>query len=242
MQRIILTREEQSNEAWADRLAQASLPHACLPLVQYGALPVPDDRDFSGYGWIMFTSPQGVRAFADLHPQLGAARCAVLGHGTAKALTQAGWNVNFNAGALDGVALAAQFIAAAGEPCAVLLPGPKRRLTEPRAALENAGYTVQELPLYETLPVAADVIAKGDLEPEDVIFFCSPSAVRAFAGARDEKPQCVAIGQTTAEACRALGFLPLVAGTPDLDAMVLAAGISGLPKPTLEPVKPELES
>ena len=241
-QRIILTREEQNNLIWANRLQKAGLPFALLPLVQYGALPLPIERDFSAFGWILFTSPQGVRAFADLQPQIGDARCAVLGHGTAATLRQAGWAVDFNAGALDGVAFAAGFLANDDQPCAVLLPGPKRRLVEPRAALEAAGYTVQELPLYETQPVAADVVARADIRPDDVIFFCSPSAVRAFAGARGDKLRCVAIGNTTADACRAVGLTPAVADAPDLDAMVRAAGIPGLPEPTPEPVKPEIES
>ncbi len=241
-QRIILTREQQRNQIWADRLQKAGLPFFELPLVRYAALALPNERDFSTFGWILFTSPQGVRAFADLQPDIGDARCAVLGHGTAAALRLVGWEVGFNARALDGVAFAAQFLATAGEPCAVLLPGPKRRLAEPRAALESAGYAVHELPLYETLPAAADAIAKAELKPDDVIFFCSPSAVRAFAGAREDKPQCVAIGNTTAEACRNHGLTPVVADSPDLDAMVLAAGISGLPAATPEPVKPEMES
>ncbi|MDX2472445.1 MAG: uroporphyrinogen-III synthase [Candidatus Krumholzibacteria bacterium] len=240
--RIILTREKDRNQIWADRLQQAALPFSTLPLVQYESLALPDNRDFSDFGWIMFTSPQGVRAFADLRPEIGMARCAVLGHGTAAALEAAGWKPELNAGALDGVELAARFLTVSGKPCAVLLPGPKRRLTEPRAALEAAGYTVQELPLYETLPVEAAAVAAAVLQPDDVIFFCSPSAVRAFAGARDDKPRCVAIGRTTAEACRNAGFTPAVAGTPDLEAMVRAAGISGLSEPTTQPVKPEMES
>ena len=240
--RIILTREKDRNQIWADRLQQADLPFSQLPLVRYQSLALPAERDFSTFGWIIFTSPQGVRAFADLQAERGQARCAALGHGTAQALQAAGFGVDLNAGALDGVELAAHFLEIAGESCRVLLPGPKRRLSEPRAALESAGYTVQELPLYETLPIEAAAIAAADLQPDDVIFFCSPSAVRAFAGARDDKPRCVAIGQTTADACRSAGFAPVVADTPDLDAMVRAAGISGLPEPTTQPVKPEMES
>jgi len=241
-QRIILTREKHRNRIWADRLQESGLAFSEVPLVRYVPLPSPDGRDFTAFGWILFTSPQGVRAFADLQPRLGAARCAVLGHGTAAAVREVGWEVEFNAGALDGVAFAARFLATVGEPCPVLLPGPKRRLAEPRAALESAGYTVQELPLYDTRPVDADIIAAADLRPDDIIFFCSPSAVRAFAAARKDKLRCVAIGNTTAAACRTAGFSPAVADTPDLDAMVRAAGFPGLPAPTPEPVKPELES
>jgi uroporphyrinogen-III synthase len=112
-------------------------------------------------------------------------------------------------------------------------------MSEPRASLAAAGHRVQELPLYATLPVAAAAIAAADLRPDDVLFFCSPSAVRAFAAARDDKLRCVAIGATTADACRAAGFEATVAGTPDLEAMIRAAGLSGS---VTEPVPPEMES
>jgi len=241
-QRIILTREKDSNQGWAERLRAAGRPHASLPLVWYAPLSLPASRDFTTFDWILFTSPQGVRAFVDLQPDIGGARCAVLGHGTATALRNAGWRDDLNAGALTGDDFATKFLAQAGQPGKVLLPGPKRRLTEPRASLENAGYVVQELPLYETRPSDPAIVAGAELRPDDMIFFCSPSAVQAFAAARDDKPQCVAIGKTTADACRAAGFMPAVAITPDLDAMVRAAGLSDLPAPTTEPVKPEMES
>lgn len=241
-QRIILTREEHRNRSWAERLHRAGLAYVELPLVRYAALPAPASRDFSDFDWILFTSPQGVRAFADLRPEIGDARCGVLGHGTAAVLRQAGWRDDLNAGAADGVAFAGRFLAVAGEPGRVLLPGPTRRLAEPRASLTAAGYIVQELPLYETLAVAPASIVAAEMQPDDVLFFCSPSAVRAFADARDDRPPCVAIGQTTAAACRAAGFAPAVAANPDLDAMVRAAGIAGLPGPSPEPVNPELES
>jgi len=240
--RIILTRERERNRRWADQLQAAGLPFSLLPLVRYAPLPLPASCDFTTFAWILFTSPQGVRAFAARPPQFGSARIAVLGQGTAAAVREAGWTVALNAEALDGAAFVQTFLATVGEPCSVLLPGPKRRLAEPRASLDAAGYHVRELPLYETLPVAQETIVAAALRPIDVVFFCSPSAVRAFAGARDDKPRCVAIGNTTATACRSAGFVPAVADSPDLEAMVRAAGLSGLPESTPEPVNPEMES
>ena len=65
------------------------------------------------------------------------------------------------------------------------------------------------------------------------MFFASPSAVRAFVGAYAERPECVAIGETTARAALEAGFPAAVAATPDLEAMVLAAGLD--PLETAEP-------
>jgi len=242
MPRIILTRERSRNQAWTEQLSAANLIWAEMPLVKYKPLPVAPEADLTGFDWILLTSPQGAQAFVALNPDLGGARCATLGHGTAQVLANAGWPVAYNAGALDGAEFVKGFLLAADGPGPVLLPGPRYRLTEPRASLDAAGYTVQELPLYETLPTDAATIAATTLHEGDVVFFCSPSAVRAFAGARTDKPRCVAIGRTTADACRAAGMDPLVADTPDLGSMVRAAGFGDLPGPENKPVKPEMES
>ena len=65
-----------------------------------------------------------------------------------------------------------------------------------------------------------------------------PEWVRAFVAAWDERPACVAIGETTASFARQEGFKPLVADTPDLEAMIRAAGLDPLP----ETAKTESES
>jgi uroporphyrinogen-III synthase len=240
--RIILTRERESNRIWADQLHQAGRPFLSLPLVRFAVLPLPNGLDLAIFDWVLFTSPQGVRAMRDLTADLGQAHCGALGHGTASALREAGWQDDLHAGGLDGAALAAHFLAAVTEPCRILLPGPRRRMSEPRASLADAGHQVRELPLYETLAAEPAAIAAADLRPDDVLFFCSPSAVHAFAAARDDKLRCVAIGNTTADACRAAGFDAAVAATPDLEAMIRAAGLSGPSGSVTEPAPPEMES
>ena len=131
----------------------------------------------------------------------------------------------------DGAELAVAFAAAVPAPAKVLLPGPAKRLREPRNTLERAGFTVTELPLYATAIVPAAELPATPLAPGDIVFFCSPSAVRAFVGAWSERPDCVAIGETTAATARDAGFPTRVAATPDLEAMVLAAGLDPIPAP-----------
>ncbi len=122
------------------------------------------------------------------------------------------------------------FLARVPKPGRVLLPGPARRLEEPRSLLAAAGFEVRELPLYQTTPLPAEDLPDVDFTPGDIVFFCSPSTVRAFTGSWTERPRCVTIGETTAQAARAAGFEAAVAATPDLSSMVLAAGLgySGL--------------
>lgn len=229
--RIILTRQRDRNRIWADRLAAAGHPTVDLPLIRYASLPVPEGLEAGSFDWILFTSPQGVKAFAEAGLATGSARLGALGSGTAAALEDAGLKDDLGARTADGRELARVFLARAAGPGRVLLPGPDRRLAEPKASLTAAGWDVRELPLYETRPVPADELPALDFAPDDTVFFCSPSAVRAFTEAWNQRPRCVAIGETTAQAARDAGFAVAVAATPDLSAMVLAAGLDPLPEP-----------
>jgi uroporphyrinogen III methyltransferase/synthase len=237
-QRIILTRQRDRNTEWAARLRAAGHAVVELPLIRYEALPVPGDLDPGSFDWILFTSPQGVKAFVEAGLQGTQAKIAALGTGTSVALSEAGLEDELGLRTVDGAEFAREFLKAVSGPGRVLLPGPNRRLKDPRATLEAAGFTVRELPLYETVAVPPDELPDMEFAPGDIVFFCSPSTVRAFTAARDERPRCVTIGETTARPARDAGFETAVAVTPDLSAMVLAAGLD----PLQEPSTLELES
>jgi len=236
--RIILTRQLDRNKVWSARLEAAGHTVVEAPLIRYKTLPVPDELDAGAYDWILFTSPQGVKAFTAAGFAPGDARMGALGAGTAAALSAAGLRDDLGARTLDGVAFAQAFLAKVSGGGRVLLPGPDRRLDEPRSSLSAAGFEVRELPLYETCSIPAQELPTVDFAPGDIVFFCSPSTVRAFTEAWKARPRCVAIGDTTARASRPAGFETAVAATPDLPAMVLAAGLDPLP----EPATPEMES
>lgn len=236
--RIVLTRQRESNQAWAESLADADRPFLELPLLRFELLPVPQDFDPEGYDWILFTSPQGVRAFAAAGMRPGTALVAALGAGTRAALAERGWRDDLGVDCLDGAELARAFAARIQPPARVLLPGPERRLDNPRNALETAGFTVSELPLYSTQPADPDSLPVTPFATGDIVFFCSPSTVRAFTATWDERPPCVAIGETTATVAREHGFPTVVAASPDLNAMILAAGLDPLSGPN----QPESES
>jgi len=235
---IILTRERDRNRPWAERLSAAGLVARELPLVTFTTLEVPEDLDTGSFDWILFTSPQGVRSFRAAGLPTGDARMAALSSGTAAAIEEAGWRDELGLRTRDGVEFAQAFLAVVQDPGRVLLPGANRRLPEPRASLTTAGYEVRELPLYETRPVDPAALPAEPCGPGDILFFCSPSAVNSFTGAWTIRPRCVAIGRTTAEASIKAGFGTAVAASPDLEAMVLAAGLGPLPVT----VTPENES
>jgi len=219
--RIILTRSAERNRAWAEKLHLKGRSFLLFPMVEHDALPWTKNFDSEAYDWLMFTSPTGVEQFVsgvNLPTQF---QVAALGKGTHEALTAAGWNTEFCPAANDGAELAQAFIASHVPPMSILLPGPEDRLTEPRASLQAAGYSVTELALYKTL----SVVQTADLRDDDIVFFCSPSAVRSFVANREERPACVAIGETTAAVCRSEKFATQVATSPDLEAMMRAAGL-----------------
>jgi uroporphyrinogen-III synthase len=221
---IVLTRQQGANTPWLERIRDLGLPADVLPLLRYEPLPVTADVDPGDFDWIMFTSPQGIRAFVAAGFEVGEARIAVLGHGTADVLADLVRPADLPAGA-TGAELATIFTGAVAGSVRVLLPGPVKRLPEPAASLRHAGHEVTELALYETLPVPATDLPAVPCRNGDIVFFCSPSAVRAFVGNWDTRPQCVAIGETTAAVTRAAGFPTRVARKPDLEAMIEATGL-----------------
>ena len=221
--RIILTRQRQRNKAWHLNLMQAGYEVFDLPLVCFSSLEVPAEYTNISYDWILFTSPQGVDAFLASGLGIRKAKLGALGHGTSLSLYNEGLPDDLGFHGLDGTQLAEAFVKKVTAPATVLLPGALKRMEDPRRTLEAAGFTVRELPLYETLPVSPREM-EADFLPDDLLFFCSPSAVRAFVAAFSERPECVAIGETTAAVCRENNFPTKVAENPDLNAMVCAAG------------------
>ncbi len=229
--RIVITRDPERTQLWARRLESEGYPVLELPLLRFEAIAPDTELRNQSFDWILFTSPQGVRAFlgADLNPR--GARLGTLGQGTAGVVAELGLTDHLGIAARDGRELANAFVALAPEGSTVLLPGPRQRGPEVEQILTEAGYQVTMAPLYETLPVPPQDLPADPWQPGDLVFFCSPSTVRAFCGKWESRPRAVAIGETTAQAAIKAGFETVVAATPDLDAMLRAAG--------LEPLKPQ---
>ncbi|MFT5314810.1 MAG: uroporphyrinogen-III synthase [Candidatus Krumholzibacteriia bacterium] len=221
--RIVLTRSEARNRSWAEQLDQEGRQYLLMPLTEHRALPWAEKFESLEFDWLMFTSPTGVEHFLAAGMARGNWNVTALGAGTETALRDAGWTVDYCPNARDGRELATGFAAVYTAPLNILLAGPLRRLNEPSATLLAGGYSVKELALYETHELAPI----AELQAGDVVFFCSPSAVRSFANNIAGRPPCVAIGETTASVCRAENFPTQVADSPNLKAMNRAASLFG---------------
>lgn len=231
--RIILTRRQGRNEPWAAVLQHAGLDCLCLPLIRceplQPAAELAADLRAGVFDWILFTSPQAAEAFlaAGMAADAGTGRSKVgtLGDGTGASLKSLGLGVDFCAHSQDGADFARAFCTRHPGPGSVLLPGAQRRMGQPAAILQEAGYAVREAALYRTRAVPPEALPADPFGPRDLVFFCSPSAVGAFVAAWSARPRCVAIGETTAAPARAAGFPTVVAASPDLAAMIRAAGL-----------------
>lgn len=187
------------------------------------------DRAAAGaYDWVAVTSPNGAEAVcAVLGEQPLAARLAAVGRGTAQALRGHARTADLVAEGSTAQALAHEL--AAREPAgAILLPRADIATSVLPRLLEDAGWRVDEVEAYRTMPVRAlppavvERLAAGDI---DVVALSSSSTARNLLGLLDDRlPASVrvaSIGPVTSRTCQELGLrVDAEAATQDLDGLV----------------------
>ncbi|WP_314075359.1 uroporphyrinogen-III synthase [Rothia mucilaginosa] len=202
------------------------------------------------YAWVSFTSANTVRACAELWGEKfaracasGGVRIACVGAATARAVhAQLGLGTDFQPQVQSAVGMLAEFEKPATEPAAVLvLEGSNARPTL-REGLKNLGWDSRRCVLYDMVP--AEQVAPGELSlaaaralvqgsiPEtpapDVLVVTAPSRLHALldgapALTPEAVPPVVAIGASTASACRALNLRYVQADSPSPQDLVRAA-------------------
>jgi uroporphyrinogen III methyltransferase/synthase len=226
--RVVVTRAVEQAKELKDRLEQLGATVLLLPSVSFSAPSdtAPLDRaigSLESFDWLLFTSANAVRFFADRCRKLGRnyssgrrPQCGAVGFATASAATAEGLAVDYVAQEFRGEALARELGSSlAGKR--VLLPRSDRAGNDLPEALRKAGAEVTEAVAYLTGGV-------GGVDPEvvqavregrvDVISFFSPSAVenvRSLLGAdvlQQLEPQVAfaAVGPVTAAALRNAGL------------------------------------
>lgn len=176
--------------------------------------PLPDMRDC---GWLVFTSPNGVRVFSDKMKRerkdlrmLAGKKVAVIGPGTAEALERRGLYADYMPAVYDAAHLAeglTRLILAERKPApAVLLRAKQGSDQLPRIFTEK-GIPFTEYPLYE-LGVREEKRATVIAKQPHYIVFGSAMGVRAYfegmeeAGLCNEKSRYVCIGELCGEELR----------------------------------------
>lgn len=195
-----------------------------VPMADYSRL---DDavRNLSRYGWIVFTSVNGVRFFRErLNAQgldaraLGPVKVAAIGPATAKAVEAMGIRADLvpSSYVAEGVAQAMLELGMKGQR--VLLPRAKEARDVLPNALRDAGAEVDVIAAYETVPSdkhREEVMAALEAGTLDCVTFGSSSTVRNFLASipletlnKHPEVHFAAIGPVTAETMRSLGLTP----------------------------------
>ena len=202
------------------------------------------------YAWVSFTSANTVRACAELWGAefaracaSGGVRIACVGAATARAVhTQLGLGTDFQPQVQSAAGMLAEFKKPATEPAAVLvLEGSNARPTL-REGLKNLGWDSRRCVLYDMVP--AEQVAPGELSlstaralvqgstvdvpAPDALVVTAPSRLHALLDGApalppESVPPVVAIGASTASACRALNLRYVQADSPSPQDLARAA-------------------
>lgn len=240
--RVVVTRARAQASSLARALTDLGAEVIEFPTIRIAPpsdlAPLQDAvRRLPEFGWIVFTSANGVEAFfaalcsagLDARALAGARLCAV-GPATAAALARHGLRADLIPPEYVGDAVVGA-LAGAGElrEARVLLV----RAEVARAALPDElrarGATVHEVAVYQTLPDAGDAARVRELfaaRQVDVVTFTAGSTVRNFAalvGPDLGGAAVISIGPRTSEAARAAGYeVAAEAGVHTVEGVVAA--------------------
>jgi len=215
---IVVTRSAQAGPRLAGLLRDVGARAIEVPTI---ALAPPTDRGDAlatsvaklragGYAWAVFTSPNAVQRVFELVPDtrsLGAVKVAAVGPATAEALSA--YRVVADLVPSDYVAegLLAAFPLPPPPPALVFLPQAADARDELRRGLADAGWEVDAVEAYRTIPCNIERELLEAAGRADAICFASSSAVDSYvdqAGAAGTTvpPVVACIGPVTAATAR----------------------------------------
>lgn len=224
--RIVVTRTREQAGVLSRQLAMAGAEITELPTIRH--LPAPDPEAFARmvvdahlYDWLIFTSPRGVEAYFDRFYQiysdareLGSARIAVIGNGTAAKVREYRFKVDI----IPEEAVAERFveaIMAAGsvENLRMLVVRPEQARDVVSLKLSEAGAIVDEAVAYRTVPAEDDsgLLPALRKQKPDLITFTSSSTVENFLRLIGRWPlgwEAASIGPITSATLRQNGIEP----------------------------------
>jgi uroporphyrinogen-III synthase len=184
--------------------------------------------------WMAVTSANvaGILGELDLPDELAGIRAAAVGEPTARALREAGVNVNLVATGSGAEVLADRLIAAGAGAGAIWLPQAVAARPELAELLRAAGADVRVTACYRTAPVPglARLLRAAIGERIDAVTLLSPSAAEAVVAAIGAEALCriavVCVGRTTAASLRSHGVSAVIAGRGDAEGVAAAVAVA----------------
>lgn len=211
---IICTYPKPEPDDFTPRLEHAGAAVLYLPAIRIEAAPFRLQHELSAYRWLVFTSKNGIRHFAELPHRTAKNQIAVLGEATAGELRSLGIEPDFVGSGQSGRDLAAELLAVIepGEQVLLVL-GELAPDTISKALAETN--PVERINVYRTVapeswnPEIFDRVKAGNY---DLMIVSSPSAIKNLYLAYQPFEidwKVVSIGKTTTSACRELGIEPV---------------------------------
>jgi uroporphyrinogen III methyltransferase/synthase len=261
--RVVVTRSRDQASELSSRLHELGAEVLSVPTIKLEAPTRREDLvdallELNSYDWLVFTSPNGVstffeyffRQFHDMR-DLGGARIAAVGPGTARKLRELHLQVDLMPDEAIGAAVAEAFAEFESiENLKICLLRAEVANPDLPAALEALGAIVDDVACYKTVPETDDPAGAGARlldSGADWVLFTSGSTVEHFqarfdiAALQRNFPQLklASIGPETSKALAALGLKATVeADVHTLDGLVsaLVAAAKGPGRATAPPV------
>ncbi len=220
--RVLVTRPRVQADALSTALAARGARPILFPTIEIRPAVdlAPLDRALAAldaFAWIAFSSAAGVDVFFDRLAARGATipagvRIAAVGTGTARAVVARGARVDFVPSEFLGEQLGRELGDVAGRR--ILLPRAAMAREELVVELARRGAVVEDITVYQTLPVAPDPDGLAELERGvDAATFTSGSTVQNYFALLGERAGqllngalVACIGPVTADAARSLGL------------------------------------
>ena len=230
---VLLTRAEEDNEAWAERLTAAGAHPIALPCIRTETIDSPELRAalaeaLHDADWLVFTSRRGVEAFTALHASRLPAhtRVAVVGTATAAAAKSSVGRVDLTSEAGTAASLARALAERVSPGTRIVIAVAENAGPTLPEALQAVGATCTRLNLYRTVPAppAAKKRALSALGADNVLL-ASPSAVTGFVNLVDIdiSADIFTIGPSTTAAAQAAGLsVEAQAEYPSLEGLMEA--------------------
>ena len=225
--RVLVTRSRIQASALSAMLADEGAEPVEVPTIEF--LPVEDDsrldsaiESLAEYGWVVFTSANGVEAFFRRMDSLGRdarvvakTRVAAIGPATAEALNKHGISADLVPAEYVSEAVVRAMEAWGIAGTRTLLPRADIGREELGEGLARAGALVDQVPVYRTVTpegsrrLASESLKAGDI---DLVTFTSSSTVTNLLDLLDgdtallERPLVACIGPITAATARDRGL------------------------------------
>ncbi|CAM9221774.1 unnamed protein product, partial [Choristocarpus tenellus] len=227
---VALTREAGKNIKLAELLQKDGVPSVEVPCIAHAdgedlpKLPLALIEEDLVY--VVVTSPEAAKVFLGGWRVAGkpSVSVACVGKATGEALRKGGVEPAFTPSKATGETLAAELpmpdSSESGVLPRILYPASVKAQQTLEKGLQERGFEVHRLNTYDTIPALWGEEEKAAAASVTVAAFGSPSAVKTWAarvGTKSTSAAC--IGETSASACRAAGWVEEQVFFPDKPGM-----------------------